>query len=118
MGETGGGLGLEVFDLFTWPRVSSPIVPPTPRSGTCPSSKSVGSPQDGCRSKSWASTVPRQVGVPGQEVLLPVGTATFASLGHLLFMPDRLGGDRPLLPVPPLQDIPDWSWIRPQSTCL
>lgn len=44
MGETGGGLGLEVFDLFTWPRVSSPIVPP-PCSGTCPSSKSVGSPK-------------------------------------------------------------------------
>ena len=25
----GGGLGLEVFDLLTWPRVRSPIVPPS-----------------------------------------------------------------------------------------
>ena len=33
-------------------------------------------------------------------------------------MPDCLGGDLPLLPVPPLQDIPDWSWVHPQSTCL
>lgn len=27
--KLGAGLGLEVFDLLTWPRITSPIVPPT-----------------------------------------------------------------------------------------
>lgn len=82
---------------------------PHPCSGTSPSSKSVGPPQEGCRpaSKGWAWQFPGKWGSWSRGSASTEGGWVFASVGAPPFMAHRLGGDQlPLTPPPPMQDIP------------